>query len=131
MHIRMTPEEFFDKCLLISYGETDFDNFGKPMDCYGLVYWFYKLCLGIELQRAHVKKFSDASEIKYIPVETPADGDVVYMVPLLNDGAPHVGVYWHGVVGHQTYEGFRANKLSTKKDSIRGYFHYVDARKDS
>lgn len=131
MYFRMRPEEFFDKCLLIKYGETDFDVFGKKMDCYGMVYWFYRLCLSINLQKAHVTKLQDAELDRYEKVDVPQNGDIVYMEPLLNNGIPHVGILWGGIVYHFTHEGLRAHKHMVMLNIIKGYYRYVDARKDS
>lgn len=127
MSIRMSYRDFFDRCLLIKYsGDSSLTEFGAPMDCYGLVYWFYKLCLGIELERTRVKRFEDIKFIKYTEVDTPKNGDIVYMIPRINNGAPHIGVCLDDIVYHFTYEGLRAQSRFKIIDSIRGYYH-VDA----
>ena len=122
MPVRMSYQDFFDRCLLINYSkENKIDKFGDPMNCYGLVYWFYKLCLGIELEHDKVASLEDIKSVQYESVAFPKDCDIVFMINLEN--GQHTGIFIDGCVYHFTREGLRVIKLLKIMSIVRGYFH--------
>lgn len=132
MSVRISPSEFFDKCLLIKYSdEEDITEFGRPMTCYGMVYWFYKLCLAIELEKGKVERLTDVKFVEYKQVENPANNDIVFMyAPTNRISGQHAGIYRDGYIYHFTYDGLRVVRHEDLRAFIRGYFH-VDESKNS
>ena len=132
MSVRMSYSDFFDKCLLIKYSdEGNITSFGAPMSCYGMVYWFYKLCLGIELEKGKVERLTDIKYVAYKQVKMPVNNDIVFMYsPTNRVSGQHAGIYRDGYVYHFTYDGLRVVHLTDLRDFIRGYFH-VDESKNS
>ena len=101
------------------------------MSCYGMVYWFYKLCLDIELEKGKVERLADIKYVDYKQVKMPVNNDIVFMYsPTNRVSGQHAGIYRDGCVYHFTYDGLRVVHLTDLKDFIRGYFH-VDESKNS
>lgn len=124
----MLPDEFFMACYHIQYmkGVVIGDQFGEPMNCYGFVYWFYKLCLGIELERGEVKSFDNIQCVTYNEVNEPHDGDVLWLRTLSGVYAVHVGIYWKGNVYHFTSQGLHCLRYERAASIIKGIYHVVE-----
>ena len=126
----MSPQEYFDRCLLVKYDlEAPLTEFGKPMNCYGFVFYFYKLCLGIELDKGNVRCFDNIRNICYTRVDTPQDGDVVDLKSTMGSNVPHVGIVYKDVVFHFTHDGLRMKNRFRMASWIKGYYR-VNADKN-
>lgn len=122
----MTPEEYFSKCYSIPYSASAaIGEFGDPMNCYGFVYWFYKLCLGKELPDACVDSFDSINPYSYNEVVEPVDGDVVDLRTLNGVYATHVGVVYLDYVYHFTRDGLMSKNRHRMKNWIKGYYHVI------
>lgn len=119
----MTFEEFINKCLMIEYVKgSPITEFGKPMDCYGFVWWYYKLLLGVELERNNVTSFDSIKMVEYEKVETPQDNDVVHIKSNIDNVSYHVGIYKGGYIYHFTYYGLVCKHCAKMTDKIKGYY---------
>ena len=124
----MSPDEFFLSCCRIDYArDAKIGNqFGEPMNCYGFVYWFYKLCLGIELEKGDVESFDNIQCVTYNEVDEPHDGDVVWLKSYSGVYALHVGVYWKGAVYHFTKVGLHCLRYAKAVPIVKGIYHVTE-----
>lgn len=91
-------------------------------DCYG----FVRLVLlkqGIALplyDYAEQNPDTVAEELKAIKVDTPQDGDVVYVIS--RDRSGHIGVYYHGQVWEMTYHGVLSRPWKRIQRQVLGIY---------
>lgn len=120
----MSPESYFMSCYRILYDRhAHITSFGEPMNCYGFVYWYYRLCKGIELPSYEVETFDNVSCISYNEVKAPSDGDVVSLKTLDGIYAVHVGILYHGAVFHFTSQGLLCKRLHQMLGCVKGFYH--------
>lgn len=124
----MSPTEFFMACYRIPYqrGAKILADFGAPMNCYGFVYWFYKLCLGIELEKGDVESFDNIECVTYNEVDEPQDGDVVWLKSYSGVLTVHVGIYWKGAVYHFTKAGLHCLPFTRAISVVKGMYHVTE-----
>lgn len=119
----MSFDEYVVACYRIPYvKDAVITEFGKPMNCYGFVYWYYKLCRGIELERNDVVSFDSIKCIEYNKVEVPEDGDVVHLRTTSGMYAYHVGLFYKGIVYHMTCEGLASKPYARMVNWIKGVY---------
>ena len=117
-------KDYINKCLEIKFSyDNNFEEFGKPMDCYGFVYWCYKDCLGKQLEKFNVQQLSDVKCIDYVEVNKPKDFDVVNIKSDLGISHNHIGIYYQGHVYHFTHNGLAVDRIDIIKPYVRGYYH--------
>ena len=122
----MAPSEFFERCRSISYAKVyDVGEFGQPMSCYGFVYWFYKLCLGVELPSEDIEAFGSIQHVRYEKTQQPQDGDVVDLRSLRSVYQTHVGVLYKDFVYHFTESGLQSKNRFRMENWIKGFYHVV------
>lgn len=118
---------FLERCMSIPYRrDASIGEFGDAMNCYGFVYWFYRLCRCVELERTDVGSFSDIHCVEYEKDEIPRNGDVVDMRTMGGCYNYHVGIYMNGYVYHFGYNGPECKKASRIPHLIKGYYHVVE-----
>jgi len=122
----MTPEEYFERCRDIKYAKTcKIGGFGEPMSCYGFIYWYYRLCLGMELPYEDVVSFESVTGLHYEPTDSPVDGDVVDIRSLRSVYQTHVGVLYKDFVYHFTEDGLMCKNRFRMGNWVKGYYHVV------
>jgi len=118
----MSFEEYVNRCYSIPYEReaVNCTEFGKPMNCYGFVKFFYQQCLGIELDSFGVSSFDNIHMVQYTKVDVPSDGDVV---DIFTTGVAHVGIIMGDLIYHFTREGLVAKNRYHMLKFIKGFYH--------
>lgn len=120
----MTFREYTDKCLEIRYSRRNpIKDFGDPMNCYGFVYWAYKLCFNKQLESFNVESFDEVQCVVYNKVDNPVDGDVVDLQTNTGHDRLHVGIVYGDYIYHFTVNGLVVENKYRMVDRIKGYYH--------
>lgn len=119
----MEFSEYIKRCYTIAYEKNAIvSSFGKPMNCYGFVYWYYMLCRGIDLGSYNASSFDNITNVSYYEVENPVNGDVLNLRTISGNYAVHIGIYMDGYVYHFTDMGLVSKSYDRMHNWIKGVY---------
>lgn len=119
----MTFEEFILHYAHIKYQlEAKIGEFDAPQNCYGLVYWYYKIFRNIDMDK-EVYGFDNIHKVAYNKVDVPEDGDIVILRTTDGYNYYHVGICVADTIYHFTDAGILSKSRFRMSNWIKGYYH--------